>query len=87
MLKKKGDELAIRFIVLAVISLIILVVIISILSGKIGNFVGTVKETQSCDELCRLKDYSSGKSEPGSGYEILLGARDSDGKQCYCLKN
>ena len=88
MLKKRNaDGMSINVIVLAVISLIILVVLIAILTGRIGNFIGTVKESQSCNEICKIKDYSSGKSEPDNNYEILLGARDSDGKQCYCLKN
>jgi len=73
-----------RFIILAVISLIVIVVLISILSGRIGNFIGVVKESQSCNEICKIKDYSGGISDgPKSGYEILLGARDSEG-QCYC---
>ena len=85
MLKKKDAQgLSIRFIILAIISLIVLFVLISVFTGKTGNLIGVLKEAQSCDEVCKIKDYSSGKYGSGSGYEILLGARDSDGKQCYC---
>ena len=84
MLKKRAQGLTIRFIILAIISLIILVVLLSILSGRIGNFVGVVKESQSCNQICQIEDYSGGISDgPKSGYKILLGARDSEG-QCYC---
>jgi len=83
MLKKRAQGLSIRFVVLAIISLIVLVVLIGIMSGRIGNFVNVLKESNSCDKICKLEDYSGGKSSPESGYEILKGARDSEG-QCYC---
>tara|TARA_Y100000310_G_C20627080_1_gene786527 strand:- start:232 stop:492 length:261 start_codon:yes stop_codon:yes gene_type:complete len=85
MLKNKyAQGLSIRFIILAVISLIVLVVLISIFSGKTDNLINTVKGAQSCDETCKIKDYSSGRSGYISGYEILVGAKDSNGNQCYC---
>ncbi|MEK6869573.1 MAG: hypothetical protein AABX63_05215 [Nanoarchaeota archaeon] len=84
--KKDAQGFSINIIVLAVISLIILVVLIAILTGRIGNFIGTVKESQSCNQICQIKDYSGGVPEPRPGYEILIGARDSNGKQCYCRK-
>jgi|TARA_Y100000294_G_scaffold158612_1_gene160980 hypothetical protein len=83
MLKKKDAQgFSIKVIVLAVIALIILVVLLGIFSGNIGKFIGTVKESQGCNEACKMKGYAGESSE--SGGEALIGARDSDGNQCYC---
>ncbi len=85
MLKKKNAEgMAMNVIVFALISLLILIVLISLLSGRVKLFTGTVEEAQSCSQICQIKDYSSGASEPKQGYEMLAGAKDGNGKQCYC---
>ena len=83
MLKKRAQGLSIRFIIMAVMALIVLVVLIAIFSGKLGNFASTVVDSQSCSQLCQIRDYSSGSANPGEG-QILPGGRDSDGNQCYC---
>lgn len=88
--KRKAQGLSINVIILAVISLIVLVVLIAILTGQLGIFSKGVSEIQSCNEICKLKDYSGGTSDESIledktlDYKILIGARDSDGKPCYC---
>ena len=84
MLKKRAQGLSIRVIIMAVISLIILIVLITIFSGRLSIFANTVGDSQSCSEICQLRDYSGGKSSPAALHVVLPGGTDSDGNQCYC---
>jgi len=84
MFKKRAQGLGIRFIILAILSLVILVVLIAIFTGRLSNFIDFVKSTNSCGDICNTNDKSGGRTSPDQGYEILIGARDSDGNQCYC---
>ena len=85
MLKKRNAEgMTMNVIVFAIISFLVLVLLIGILSGRVKIFTGAVEESQSCSQICQIKDYSSGAPEQKTGYELLAGAKDSNGKQCYC---
>lgn len=85
--KRKATELSINVVIAAVIGLVALLVLVAILTGKIGGFSKSAEKIQSCDELCKIRGYASGNAVGGTaGYEILIGTRDSDGKQCYCRK-
>ena len=86
MLKKRDAQgLPINVIIMAVIALIILVILIAIFTGQMSNFFTNVQEVQTCDEICRINGYTAGEADSTQeGYEILVGARDGDGKQCYC---
>ena len=85
MLKKRNAEgMTMNVIVFAIISFLVLVLLIGILSGRVKLFTGAVEESQSCSQLCQIKDYSNGASEPKQEYEMLAGAKDGSGNQCYC---
>ena len=88
-MNKKAQGISINVIIVAAIALIVLVVLIAIFTGRLGSFSRGVTETTSCDQICEARGYSEGKSfaeddTVEEGYSILLGARDSDGEQCYC---
>jgi hypothetical protein len=87
-MNKRGQGLSVTTIIIAAIALIVLVVLVAIFTGRLGSFSRGVSETTSCSQTCLARGYDSGYSEgSGTGGEILVGARDSDGNQCYCINN
>ncbi|MFH0867795.1 MAG: hypothetical protein V1831_00625 [Candidatus Woesearchaeota archaeon] len=83
MMSKKAQGLSVNVIIVAAIALIVLVVLVAIFTGRLGGFSKGVRETTSCTQICVARGYDSGSTDEAKG-TALLGARDGDGKQCYC---
>jgi hypothetical protein len=88
-MRKKAQGLSINAIIVAVIALVVLVVLVAIFTGRLGIFSKSVSELTSCSQICSAKGYDSGQPEGTSGFDSAnsdtpLGARDSEGRQCYC---
>ena len=88
----KAQGLSINVIIVAAIALIVLVVLIAIFTGRLGLFSKGLGEATTCDQICKARGYSDGAAgqddvQPLTDYDLkLLGARNNDGKQCWCKK-
>ena len=71
-MNKKSQGLSVNLIIIVAIALVILVVVIAIFTGKMGDWVGQTKGTDSGASDC------SGKSLPGTYSDV------GTGKFCCC---
>ncbi|MAE42763.1 hypothetical protein CMO93_03255 [Candidatus Woesearchaeota archaeon] len=91
-MRKKAQGLSINTIIVAAIALIVLVVLVAIFTGRLGSFSKGLGEVTNCDQICKARGYDEG-GQPGDSnpdaetYNELIGARDNDNKQCYCVQN
>jgi len=79
---KKAQGLSINTIIISVIALVVLVVLVAIFTGKLGLFSKGLGEVTTCEQACQARGLTVTETE--NDENILRGAKDSNGVQCYC---
>ena len=82
-MNKKSQGLSVNLIIIVAIALIILVVVIAIFTGRMGDFMGGVKEQKTCQSACAGLNKGSDDDATCTGGQKLPGTYD-DVDNCCC---